>query len=197
MSWKPVVYNGESYAGLYDADENGKIRSLNYRHTGMPHLMKPNFASRGYGKIWLSRNGLKIRAIVSRIIAETFIPNPDNKPYVDHIDTNKKNNAVSNLRWVTHLENCRNANTLVKYRVHNSGPNARYFGKFGIDHNRSKPVFCESTKKFFGSVREAERETGISRVCISSCCLGKTKTAGRLQWRWSSKSEMKSNMEGK
>lgn len=195
MSWKPVVYNGESYKGLYEANENGEIRSLNYRHTNVPSIMKPNFACRGYGKLWLSRDGKKVMAIVSRIIAETFIPNPQEKPCVDHIDTNKRNNCASNLRWVTPFENSHNKITLEKFHFNNSGKNARFFGKFGMEHNRSKPVFCESTKIFFGSTREVERKTGILRGCISSCCNGKTKIAGGFRWRWSSRSEIKLNAE--
>src|SRR5574344_749968 len=194
--WKPVTYNGISYAGLYDAHPDGSIRSNNYRRTQRSHILRPNYASRGYGKVWLSHNNEKERAIVSRIIAETFIPNPENKPYVDHIDTNKRNNCVENLRWVTPRENGNNETTIEHFRITNGGENARYLGKFGIEHNRSKPVFCESTQRFYGSTREAERETGVSRVMISLYCRGKIKQPNGLHWRWASASEI-SNSQGR
>ncbi len=188
--WRPVIYNRESYEGLYDAHPDGSIRSNNYRGTRQSRLLRPNYASRGYGKVWLSRNGRKIRAIVSRIIAETFIPNPENKPYVDHIDTNRQNNAVNNLRWVTPRENGNNPITLEHFRISNGGENARYLGKTGIQHNRSKPVFSENNKKFYGSTHEAERETGISRVMISLYCRNRVKAPAGHGWRWATDLEI-------
>ena len=194
--WKPVIYNGESYEGLYDAHPDGSIRSNNYRGSHKSSLLRPNYASRGYGKVWLSRNSRKIRAIVSRIIAETFIPNPENKPYVDHIDTNRRNNAVNNLRWVTPRENGNNPITLEHFRISNGGKNARYLGKTGIAHNRSKPVFCEDTKRFYGSMHEAERETGVSHVMISQYCRNKVQSSTGCRWRWATDSEISEMRKG-
>ena len=59
------------------------------------------------------------RKYVHRIVAELFIPNPDNKPEIDHIDTNKINNRVDNLRWVTRKENLNNEITLKHFSVSN------------------------------------------------------------------------------
>jgi len=188
-NWKPVVYNGISYAGLYDAHPDGSIRSNNYRRTHRSNILRPNYASRGYGKVWLSRNNEKERAIVSRVIAETFIPNPENKPFVDHIDTNKRNNCIENVRWVTARENGNNKTTLDHFKIANGGANARYFGKFGIEHNKSKPVVCINSGRIFGSAREAERLTGISRVIIGLQCRNGNRVHP-IQWRWASSTEI-------
>ena len=160
------------------------------------HLLKPCYASRGYAHVWLCKENRKVRAIVSRVIAETFIPNPDNKPQVDHIDTDKRNNCVDNLRWVTAKENSNNEITKKHFHLQNSGENARYFGKFGIAHNRSKAVVCINTSKLYGSTREAERLTGISHVGIGLCCNKKIKSAGKLQWQWADGTEAERLRQG-
>ena len=66
--------------------------------------------------VTLCKNGKTKRLSVHRLVAETFVPNPEGKPVVDHIDTNPKNNSVDNLRWVTTQENCMNPLT----RINNS-----------------------------------------------------------------------------
>lgn len=97
--WKTAIYDGEIYEGLYKVSNLGRILSLNYRNTGKPGLMNPNEDKDGYFTVGLWKNGKYKMCKVHRIVAETFIPNPENKPTVDHIDRNKLNNFVGNLRW--------------------------------------------------------------------------------------------------
>lgn len=103
--WKDI----KGYEGYYQASSLGRIRSLDRIDTSGKRrkgkVLKYKHDGGGYPSVILAR-GCKDHTIhVHRLIAETFIPNPDNKPTVNHIDENKENNAVSNLEWMTYKEN--------------------------------------------------------------------------------------------
>lgn len=66
---------------------------------------RPFMNNRGYKKVWLPADGKKVSRPIHRIVAETFIENPENLPVVNHIDGDKTNNAVKNLEWVSFKEN--------------------------------------------------------------------------------------------
>lgn len=109
--WKPVV----GYEGIYEVSSLGRIRSLpRIVKSRSPNgrlmkgkIRKPNFRSHGYIQFNLYDKENKNFAArnLHRIIAMAFIPNPENKPEVNHIDANPSNNSLSNLEWVTHKEN--------------------------------------------------------------------------------------------
>lgn len=84
----------------YYVSANGQV----FRE-GSTKPLKPDVARHGYMRVTMCVNGKTHRASVHRIVAETYIPNPDNKPQVNHIDNDRSNNAVSNLEWVTVSEN--------------------------------------------------------------------------------------------
>lgn len=101
--------------GKYQASTRGRIRSLNYHREKRVAILTPIVDIGGYEKVNLRIDGHTISIPVHRIIAETFVENPDGKPYVDHIDTNRRNNCVGNLRWCTTRENHNNPLSLINH----------------------------------------------------------------------------------
>ncbi len=97
--WKPYIYN-------YEVSNLGRIRNIKTNR-----ILKTSVNSRGYESILLSLGSKgNIRCIVMhRVIAQLFLPNPDNLPVINHIDGNKLNNKLENLEWCTYLENSRHA----------------------------------------------------------------------------------------
>ena len=79
----------------------GRIKSIKTNK-----LLKPYISKRGYAYIGLTKDKKAYNCQIHRLVAQTFIENPLNKPCVNHIDYNKINNNVDNLEWVTHTENC-------------------------------------------------------------------------------------------
>lgn len=117
--WKDI----KDFEGFYTVSNLGNIKSLDKyiyyngckRHSS-ERILKPYKNRKGYLTVVLCKYGKTYPKLVHRLVAEAFIPNLDNKPVVDHIDTNTENNVVDNLRWVTMQENCLNPLT----RIHNS-----------------------------------------------------------------------------
>jgi len=87
----------------YSININGDVRN---DITGL--FKKKSFNGNGYYRMALNKNNITKQYFIHRLIAEHFIPNPDNKLYVDHKDNNRLNNCIENLRWVSNSENCRN-----------------------------------------------------------------------------------------
>ena len=95
--WRDI----EGYEGLYSISNFGRVKSLNYYNTGKEKLLKQGKTGRDkdYYSVALSKNGKLKSYLVHRLVAITFIPNPDNLPQVNHKDEDKSNNCVENLEW--------------------------------------------------------------------------------------------------
>lgn len=110
-TWLPV----KDYEGIYEVSDLGRIKALDryvMNNGGLQHkherILKPHKNNQGYLMVVLCKEG-KIKPIgVHRVVAMAFIDNPEDKPVVDHIDTNPLNNCVDNLRWATVKENANN-----------------------------------------------------------------------------------------
>jgi len=100
----------------YSVSDSGDVVCHNYRHTGKTQSLKQTPNGKGYLQVDLWNNGYHRKFFVHRLVAQAFIPNPENKPEVDHIDGNRTNNAKSNLRWATSDENSQNDLTVERYR---------------------------------------------------------------------------------
>ena len=101
--WKDI----KNFEGLYQISNLGNVKSLErkIKSRKCEEIIKvPSLAGKGYYRLPLCKNGKIKYYYIHRLVAETFINNTDNKPTVDHIDRNKLNNCVSNLRWATYKE---------------------------------------------------------------------------------------------
>lgn len=146
------------FEGAYAATEDGRIWS----HKTQSFFSPWNNGS-DYLYVTLQTPGGQKNFRVHRLIAMTFIPNPENKPEVDHINEDKQDNRVENLRWVTSAEN-----------KANSSPAGRKI-------IRTK-VRCVETGEVFKSMVQAGQFAGVHRYTINLCLLGKQPTAGGYHW---------------
>jgi predicted XRE-type DNA-binding protein len=124
VTWKPVV----GYDGTHEVSSNGLVRGISSRwgKKENPRNLCIRHNRYGYPEVRLTVNNKTKRFNVHRLVAEAFIPNPENKPIVNHKDGFKKNNCVGNLEWVTAKENTQHA------------INMRLMGSVGESNHNSK-----------------------------------------------------------
>lgn len=174
--WKDI----SNYEGLYKISDLGRVKSL-YRKdkSGVVRAEKIKstfYDGQGYEIISLSKNGIKKTFRIHRLVAMAFIPNPDNKPEVNHIDENKAKNCAYNLEWVSKSENMR----------HN-GLCGRIANKNRINSKSKKPILAitlDGSVLKFESINEAARRLNLHAPNLISCLKGKTKQSGGYRFEY-------------
>lgn len=186
--WK-TINNFEDY----QVSDMGEVKSLKY---GEEKILKPQTLGTGYLSVGLCKDGAVYHKNIHKLVAETFIPNPDSKPFIDHINGNRQDNRISNLRWCTHKENmnfelCRkrmseahkgkvlSEETKRKMSEAHKGQLQPHSEK-KIDQYTIDGVFIKTWK----STMEIERNLGYIHNNITAACKGKLKTAYGFKWKY-------------
>ncbi len=153
--------------------------------------MKACTDTSGYLYVILFKNWKQNAYSIHRLLALAFIPNPENKPQVNHIDWDKKNNNLENLEWVTISENHKHAYAIWLKKLaenHQFRTNPVLKWKYWKDNPCSRPV-SQLTKngawiRDWESMKYAGMGTGASKNSISACCRWKAKTAWWFKWAY-------------
>lgn len=204
--WRDI----KGYEGLYQVSNLGRVKSLNYKRTRKEWILKPNTINGGYLQIRLNEKCY----LVHRLVAEAFIPNPNNYPCINHKSEIKTQNNVENLEWCTHKYNANYGTVNERRSKKEMGHpvsketrrkiSERHKGtkrseeairkmseaKKGIFNTKcSKPVLQIDPKtneiiKEFPSMRQVQRELGFYQSNITHCCNGKRKTCGGFKWQY-------------
>lgn len=160
--WKDI----EGYEGIYQVSNLGRVKGIK-RYDSIGHLisdrvLKARVNNRGYLLVDLYKNGIRHTKLIHRLVAQTYIPNPENKPRVNHIDEVTTSNQVSNLEWTTPIENI------------NHGTRNKRASK-----SRSKPIIAIdiATGEYneYGSGKECAIKLGLHQGTVNHILKGRRK----------------------
>ena len=166
------------YEGLYEVSNLGNVRRVAGKGCKETRVLKPWKTKDGYMSVNLCKDGNRKDYLVHRLVAQAFIPNPDNLPEVNHIDENKENNQVNNLEWCDHKQNC------------NHGTRNQRSAEVRINDSKQSDIVLQMTLDYtlvkeWSSVRECGRN-GFSISVVSRCCNNKYGKQGNVYkgYRW-------------
>jgi len=185
--WRPA----KGFDGIYEVSNYGHILSRNPYHRKEPVILKTWLGNKGYLRITLRKNGAIVHKQVATLVAEAFLPNPNNLPQVNHKDENKTNNFVwvnedgsvdierSNLEWCSCKQNI-NHGTRNKRMVETRSRSGQLRGEKAVVQLSLDGHFV----KVFRSMCEATRETGAYSSIICKCCKGIKQKHHGYKWRY-------------
>lgn len=160
--WKDI----EGYEGLYQVSNLGRVKRVNTNR-----ILKGNTDSPGYLQVGLCKKGIRHANRIHRLVAHAFIPNPENKLELNHIDEDKTNNRVDNLEWSTRKEN-------INYGTRNEK----------VSKTMSIPVIAINIKtgevREFSSGAECARRLSLNAAGISSVLKGRYKQTGGYTFKY-------------
>lgn len=163
----------EGYENLYAISSKGRCWSYKTNK-----FLKEDINNDGYLRFSLFKDGKHKRYLAHRLVAKSFVDNPNQYPEINHINENVKDNYVENLEWCTHKQN-----------VNYGSRNKKVSMALKNNQNSAKRVQNIDTLNIYDSLTKAEKETGIGLSQISLCCKNKAKTAGGYHWRYVEKGE--------
>ena len=169
--WKDI----EGYEGLYQVSNQGNVKSLKRKYVLADKILIPRIDTDGYALVNLSKHNKKTTFKIHRLVAETFIPNPDNLPEINHKDENKLNNKADNLEWCDRKYNNTYGTRQNLYKVLPQNKKNNTY--------TSKAIQCIETGIIYPSISEAQRQIKC-RINL------KQKTSGGYHWKYINKEEL-------
>lgn len=164
--WKNI----KGYDGLYEISNWGNVKSLNYNNTGKSQMLKPRYVRGRYKAVTLCKDCYHKQITIHRLVAQAFIPNPNNYPQVNHIDEDISNNHMDNLEWCTSEYN-------LKYGTRNDKiSRALSISVIGTNIKTREELILPSAT--YGN------SIGFDHSCIIKCCKGHRKTHKGYTWRY-------------
>jgi len=199
----------DGWDGVYMVSNFGKVKSIpryipcknGANRLTKESILKQQVDKFGYCRIGLHKNHKMKLCVVHRLVAKAFLPNPENKPCVNHINGNPSDNQIGNLEWCTYKENSTHAFKVLKRKVsgsalgiswpenkkgtnhhrYNAGcPNAR----MGESHPASKRIKCDTLDIEFISIKNAADLLGLNAAQVSNVLLGKYRQTHGLTFRY-------------
>ena len=187
----------KNYDGRYKIGNKGTVigvsRSKDERYKHKQWILKQYEDKNGYMYVTLQKSKKRKTIKVHRLVAEHFIPNPNNYPCVNHIDSNRKNNDVFNLEWVTQKQNMEHAvknhrfDNMAKLNSERMKGNKLNGYIYANEITKKKIIQCDLDDNFikeYQSISEASRQTGITITSISYCANKKRKSGGGYLWHF-------------
>ena len=175
----------KGYEGRYAITSDGRVwshRSQRFRSL--------RTTKKGYLTVGLSKPGEKMRTIfVHKLVADAFIPNPNKRPQINHINEIKTDNRVENLEWCTAYENMHHGSCMSRMMETNRQKNNASLrdGEFMLCNKVVRPVRCVETGEIFPDAAKAAQKLGLKRNHINDCCRGKRNKHGGLHWEYAIK----------
>lgn len=174
--WRDI----KGYDGLYQVSNEGRVKSVdrvietsNGKRLYKGRIITPYEKKNGYYTVDLYNKGKKEKKFVHKLVGDTFIPNPHKYTVVDHIDGDKQNNNIENLRWCTQQQN----NNFELYRSHQKNNKLKSKIVYMYDSNDLLIAIYPSTK-------EVERQMNIHSGTVSKWCLGKCEDKKGYKWSY-------------
>lgn len=181
----------------YMVSDSGKILNNNFHRQNIQKQIKINMKSNGYLRVTLSKEGKTKCFYVHRLVAEAFIPNPENKKCVNHKNGKRADNRVKNLEWVTYSENTKHMYDILNYKISKqtiekrtssrknykmSDETKRKIGEKN-KNNSCKKVVCIELNKEFSSAALASEWLGLTKKVVCRACRN-NKTSGGYHWKY-------------